>query len=79
MSAKPAAATDSSPAPLRLSLTPARGGINVGFVKRQGPARDELLFLPMGIGHVRPEQPQRDVVPDRAVYSAAQVAAMANA
>lgn len=74
-----AAAADTSPAPLRLSLEPARGGINVGFVKRQGPVRDEPLFLPMQISHVRPEQPQRNVVPDRAVYSAAQVAAMANA
>jgi len=74
-----AAATDSSSAPLRLSLAPARGGINVGFVKRQGPARDELLFLPMQIGHVRPSQPQRDVVPERAAFTAAQVAAMANA
>lgn len=74
-----ASATDSSPAPLRLSLEPAKGGINVGFVKRQGPVRDEPLFLPMQVGHVRPEQPRRDVVPERAVYSAAQVAAMANA
>lgn len=70
---------DASPAPLRLSVRPAAGGINIGFVKRQGPQRDEPLFLPMQIGHVRPEQPQRDVVPERAVYSAAQVAAMANA
>jgi protein ImuA len=74
-----ASATDPSPAPLRLSLEPTSGGINVGFVKRQGPVRDEPLFLPMQIGHVRPAQPRRDVVPERAVYSAAQVAAMANA
>jgi protein ImuA len=33
------------PAPLRLSVRPALGGIDVGFVKRQGPARDEALFL----------------------------------
>ena len=57
-----AAAADSSPAPLRLSLTPARGGISVGFVKRQGPVRDEPLFLPMQIGHVRPTQPRRQPV-----------------
>ena len=48
-----AAATDSSPAPLRLSLTPAQGGINIGFVKRQGPVRDGPLFLPIRIGPVR--------------------------
>jgi len=53
-----AAATDASPAPLRLSLTPALGGVNVGFVKRQGPARDELLFLPMQVAPVRHVTPQ---------------------
>ena len=58
-----ATATDASPAPLRLSLEPAKGGINVGFVKRQGPVRDEPLFLPMQVGHVRPAQPQRVSVP----------------
>ena len=42
-----AAAQDSSPAPLRLSLKPAAGGIDIGFVKRRGPQRDALLFLPM--------------------------------
>jgi len=31
-----AAAQDASPAPLRLSLRPAAGGIEVGFVKRRG-------------------------------------------
>jgi protein ImuA len=42
-----AAAQDSSPAPLRLSLKPAAGGIDIGFVKRRGPQRDAPLFLPM--------------------------------
>lgn len=41
------AARDPSPAPLRISVRPAPGGIDVGFVKRQGPARDEALFLPL--------------------------------
>jgi protein ImuA len=41
------AAADPPPAPLRLSVRPALGGIDVGFVKRQGPARDKALFLPM--------------------------------
>ncbi|MES2077647.1 MAG: translesion DNA synthesis-associated protein ImuA, partial [Pseudomonadota bacterium] len=40
------AAQDSSPAPLRLSLRPAPGGIDIGFVKRRGPQRDAPLFLP---------------------------------
>jgi protein ImuA len=53
-----ATAADSSPAPLRLSLTPAMGGINVGFVKRQGPVRDEPLFLPMQVAPVRHATPQ---------------------
>lgn len=42
-----AAAADSSPAPLRLALRPARGGVNVEFVKRRGPRRDEPLFVPL--------------------------------
>lgn len=42
-----AAAQDASPAPLRLSLRPARGGLDIGFVKRRGPQRDEPLFLPL--------------------------------
>jgi protein ImuA len=41
------ASQDPSPAPLRLSVRPALGGIDVGFVKRQGPVRDEALFLPL--------------------------------
>jgi protein ImuA len=41
-----AAAQDASPAPLRLSLRPAAGGIHIGFVKRRGPQRDAPLFLP---------------------------------
>ena len=42
-----AAAQDSSPAPLRLSLRPAAGGLNIDFVKRRGPQRDAPLFLPL--------------------------------
>jgi len=42
-----AAAQDASPAPLRLSLRPAAGGLDVGFVKRRGPLRDAPLFLPL--------------------------------
>lgn len=45
---RPLAATqDASPAPLRISLRPAPGGIDVGFVKRRGPQRDESLFVPI--------------------------------
>lgn len=42
-----AAAQDSSPAPLRLALRPAPGGIHIEFVKRRGPQRDTPLFLPL--------------------------------
>jgi protein ImuA len=42
-----AAAQDASPAPLRLSLRPAAGGMEIGFVKRRGPQRDAPLFLPL--------------------------------
>lgn len=44
-----AAAMDPSPAPLRLSVRPAPGGIDIGFVKRRGPVRDEALFLPLTV------------------------------
>lgn len=42
-----AAAQEASPAPLRLSLRPAAGGIEIGFLKRRGPQRDAPLFLPL--------------------------------
>lgn len=42
-----ATAQDASPAPLRLSLRPAPGGVEIGFVKRRGPQRDAPLFLPL--------------------------------
>lgn len=63
-------AQDSSPAPLRLSLRPAPGGLEVGFVKRRGPQRDEPLFLPLQTGRTFPvtrksplPQPSPDLVP----------------
>lgn len=61
-----AAAHDQSPAPLRLSVRPAPGGINVGLLKRRGPARDEELFLPMQVGTVR-HQPHRHMEPRHVV------------
>jgi protein ImuA len=42
-------AQDASPSPLRLSLRPAAGGLDIGFVKRRGPQRDAPLFLPLGL------------------------------
>jgi hypothetical protein len=40
------AARETSPA-LRLSLTAAKDGISITFVKRRGPQRDEPLFVPL--------------------------------
>lgn len=42
-----ASAQEASPAPLRLALRPARGGIEIGIVKRRGPHRDAPLYLPL--------------------------------
>ena len=58
-----ASAQDPSPAPLRLALRPRAGGIEVDFVKRRGPLRDEPLFLPMSVPGVTRIQPQRHLVP----------------
>ena len=41
------AAEHASPAPLRLALRPAAGGIDIDFIKRRGPQRDAPLFLPL--------------------------------
>lgn len=59
-----AAEQDASPAPLRLSVRPAPGGINIGFVKRQGPQRDEPLFLPMSVTTMI-TPPHREPIPER--------------
>ncbi len=58
-----AAAQDPSPAPLRLALRPRAGGLEVGFVKRRGPQRDEPLFLPMQINPAHRMQPRHEVAP----------------
>jgi protein ImuA len=47
-----AAAQDPSAAPLRLSLRPAEGGINIEFIKRRGPSTDQALFLPLPLNVV---------------------------
>jgi protein ImuA len=60
-----AAAQDPSPAPLRLGLRPKAGGLEIEFVKRQGPRRDEPLFLPMAITQARPARPQWQVFTKR--------------
>lgn len=42
-----ACAREASPSPLRLSLRPAPGGLEVGFIKRRGPLRERPLFIPL--------------------------------
>jgi len=59
------AALDASPAPLRLSVKPAPGGINIGFVKRRGPQSDDALFLPIHAGlapYLQRHAPQEETV-----------------
>lgn len=41
------AGQNASPAPLRLGLLPAQGGVDIDFVKRRGPQRDATLYLPL--------------------------------
>jgi protein ImuA len=62
---------DASPAPLRLSVRPAAGGISIGFVKRQGPQRDEPLFLPLEVGPARRVPARTRTVPVREVVDTA--------
>lgn len=43
---RPLATTrDASPAPLRLAIRAAKDGVDIQFLKRRGPARDEPLFV----------------------------------
>jgi protein ImuA len=48
------AAREASPAPLRLCLYPAPGGMEITFLKRRGPPRDEPLFVPLAHMPVQP-------------------------
>ncbi|MBQ5946448.1 translesion DNA synthesis-associated protein ImuA [Massilia sp. ST3] len=59
-----AAAQDASPAPLRLALRPAAGGLHIDFLKRRGPQRDAPLFLPL-----TPPLLQRHASLDRPVFT----------
>lgn len=56
-----ATAQDASAAPLRLSLRPANGGIDIGFIKRRGPCTGETLFLPLSVPGVSRLIPQPHV------------------
>jgi protein ImuA len=69
-----AAAQDASPAPLRLSLRPVAGGVEIGFVKRRGPQRDAPLFLPLAPSllqrHAPVDRPLPAPAPARSVQPA---------
>ena len=58
------AAQDPSPAALRLALRPRAGGIEIEFVKRRVPARDERLFLPMSVGAALRIKPREHFYPE---------------
>ena len=62
-----AVARDASPAPLRVSVRPAPGGVDIGFVKRRGPQSDETLFLPIQAGLAPYLRPERRTDPDRSI------------
>lgn len=52
-----AAAQDPSPALLRLGVRPARGGVEIDFLKRRGPQRETALFLPLSPSFVHRHAP----------------------
>lgn len=58
-----AAALDASPSPLRLSLRPAPGGVNIEFVKRRGPQREGVLFVPLLTGAIPARTANRPHLP----------------
>lgn len=58
------AARDPSPAPLRLGVRPASGGLNITFIKRRGPIREEPLFLPLTtVTKTHTRRPRPSVIP----------------
>lgn len=58
-----AAAAHTSPAPLRLTLAPAPGGLHVGILKRRGPVFDQRLHLALGLSPQPAHQPEPRHVP----------------
>ncbi|NHZ99110.1 translesion DNA synthesis-associated protein ImuA [Massilia sp. CCM 8734] len=53
-------AAEASPAPLRLGLRPANGGVSISIIKRRGPASAEAFFVPLPDMPVRRHQPEHD-------------------
>jgi len=50
-----ASAQDASPAPLRLALRPAMGGLDISILKRRGAQLDASIFLPLFPSFVHPQ------------------------
>lgn len=65
------AAHEAAPAPLRLCLHPAQGGIDVAILKRRGPPRDEPLFVPLAHAPAQAFFPAPDAHLDRRSSAAA--------
>jgi protein ImuA len=65
------AAREASPAPLRLCLHPAPGGMEIAFLKRRGPPRDEPLFVPLAHMPAPYSTPPRHAHLDRSPPAAA--------
>lgn len=67
-------AQDASPAPLRLALRGAAGGVQIEFIKRRGPQRDEPLFLPLTpstlLRHASVDRPAPAPAPARGILPA---------
>lgn len=71
-----ASALDPSPASLRLALRPRAGGVEIEFIKRRGPLREEPLFLPISVHGVTRVQPQElPAVEPRFIQASRSVAA----
>jgi protein ImuA len=52
------AAQNATPAPLRLALAPAAGGLSVHILKRRGPACDTPLYVGLDTGATIPVSPR---------------------
>jgi hypothetical protein len=52
---------NASPAPLRLTIDPALGGLNIGFVKRSEPQVQDALLLPLSVSAIPYHQPRQAV------------------
>lgn len=64
-----AAAVDASPAPLRVALRPASGGISADVIKRRGPHCEHPIFIPLADMPVRQLDIDQNEAPVHRVYT----------